>query len=80
MTERIVYFNGDWVPESEARVSILDRGFQGGEGVYDVGRTYGHEPFRLRRHVDRLFRSLRYTRIADRGDARPRWRASRARS
>ena len=63
MDERIVYFNGDWVPETEARVSILDRGFQGGEGVYDVGRTYGHEAFRLRRHVERLFRSLRYTRI-----------------
>ena len=63
MDERLVYFNGDWVPETEARVSILDRGFQGGEGVYDVGRTYGHEAFRLRRHVERLFRSLRYTRI-----------------
>jgi len=63
MSERVVYLNGDFVPESRATVSILDRGFQGGEGVYDVGRTYGHKAFRLRRHVDRLFRSLRYTRI-----------------
>ena len=30
MDERIVYFNGDWVPETEARVSILDRGFLAG--------------------------------------------------
>jgi branched-subunit amino acid aminotransferase/4-amino-4-deoxychorismate lyase len=63
MNERIVYLNGEFVPESRATVSILDRGFQGGEGVYDVGRTYGHKSFRLRRHVERLFRSLRYTRI-----------------
>ena len=58
-----MYLNGQFVPESRATVSILDRGFQGGEGVYDVGRTYGHKAFRLRRHVDRLFWSLRYTRI-----------------
>lgn len=63
MPEAEVYLNGSFVPESEAKVSVLDRGFNGGEGVYDVTRGYGHRLFKLREHVDRLYRSLRYTRI-----------------
>ena len=63
MEERIVYLNGAFVPESEAKVSVLDSGFNAGDGVYDVTRTFGHEPFRLREHTERLFRSLQYTRI-----------------
>ena len=63
MSEKIVYLNGSFVPESEAKVSVLDSGFNAGDGVYDVTRTFGHKPFRLRDHTARLFRSLRYTRI-----------------
>ena len=63
MSEKIVYLNGSFVPESEAKVSVLDSGFNAGDGVYDVTRTFGHKPFRLRDHTERLFRSLRYTRI-----------------
>jgi branched-chain amino acid aminotransferase len=63
MAERIVYVNGAFVPESEAKISVFDRGFTSGEGVYEVTRTFGHEPFRLRDHLDRLYRSLRYTRL-----------------
>jgi branched-chain amino acid aminotransferase len=63
MEERIVYLNGAFVPESQAKVSVLDSGFNAGDGVYDVIRTFGHKPFRLREHTERLFRSLRYTRI-----------------
>ena len=63
MAEKIVYLNGSFVPESEAKVSVLDAGFNAGDGVYDVTRTFGHKPFRLRDHTARLFRSLRYTRI-----------------
>jgi branched-chain amino acid aminotransferase len=63
MNEKIVYLNGSFVPESEAKVSVLDSGFNAGDGVYDVTRTFGHKPFRLRDHTARLFRSLRYTRI-----------------
>jgi branched-chain amino acid aminotransferase len=61
--EAEVYLNGSFVPESEAKVSVFDRGFNGGEGVYDVTRSYRHKLFKLRDHVDRLYRSLRYTRI-----------------
>ena len=59
----IVFLNGSFVLESEAKVSVLDTGFNAGDGVYDVTRTFGHKPFRLREHTERLFRSLRYTRI-----------------
>lgn len=63
MKERIVYLNGAFVPESKAKVSVLDSGFNAGDGVYDVTRTFRHKLFCLREHTERLFRSLRYTRI-----------------
>ena len=63
MEETIVYLNGAFVPESQAKVSVLDSGFNAGDGVYDVTRTFRHKPFRLREHTQRLFRSLQYTRI-----------------
>ena len=63
MEERIVYLNGAFVPESQAKVSVLDSGFNAGDGVYDVTRTFRHKPFKLREHTERLFRSLHYTRI-----------------
>src|SRR5436309_199984 len=63
MDERIVYLNGSFVPENEAKVSVGDAGFTSGDGVYDVTRTFGHKPFKLREHTERLFRSLYYTRI-----------------
>jgi branched-chain amino acid aminotransferase len=63
MNEKTVYLDGRFVPESEAKVSVLDSGFNAGDGVYDVTRTFAHKPFKLREHTQRLFRSLRYTRI-----------------
>ncbi len=63
MNEKVFYLNGCFLPESEAKVSVLDSGFNAGDGVYDVTRTFGHEPFKLREHIARLYRSLRYTRI-----------------
>ena len=63
MEERVVYLNGGFLPESQAKVSVFDSGFNAGDGVYDVTRTFAHKPFRLRDHVERLFRSLQYTRI-----------------
>lgn len=64
MTERIAYVNGKYLRESEATVSVFDRGFLMGDSVYDTARTFGHVPFKLDRHIDRLFRSLRYAAIA----------------
>ncbi len=63
MTERSIYLNGAYLPQSEARVSVMDWGFSGGDGVYEATRTFGHELFRLDDHLDRLDRSLAYIRI-----------------
>jgi branched-chain amino acid aminotransferase len=63
MKPGICYVNGSFVPASEAKVSIYDSGFTSGDGVYDVTRTFGHQPFKLDQHIARLFRSLRYTHI-----------------
>src|SRR5262249_8815085 len=61
--ERVAYFNGRIVPETEVRVSFRDRGFKLGDAVFDTTRTFGHRVFKLREHVDRLYRSLRYLQI-----------------
>ncbi len=58
MSERIIYLNGVRVDEENARVSILDRGFQFGDSVYEVIRCYNGVPFLLEGHLDRLGRSL----------------------
>ena len=61
--QRIVYLNGDYVAESEARVPFRDRGVKFGDAVFDTTRTFGHEIFRLREHLERFYPSLRYLRI-----------------
>jgi len=61
--EGIAYLNGSLMPAAEAGVSIFDRGYTSGDSVYDAIRTAGGRPFKLREHLERLYRSLRYTRI-----------------
>ena len=57
--ERIVWFNGDFVPESEARVPYRDRSFMFGDGAFDLTRTFRHRIFKLDEHIDRFYRSLK---------------------
>jgi branched-chain amino acid aminotransferase len=57
------YFCGDWMPFSQMRIDPLDRGFLVGDCVFDVARTFNGKSFRMREHVERLYRSLRYVRI-----------------
>jgi branched-chain amino acid aminotransferase len=61
--QRIVYLNGEYVPESEARVPIKDQGFKYGDAVFDTTRTFGHKIFKLRAHLERFERSLRYLKL-----------------
>ena len=56
--EQIVYLNGKFLPIGEAQVSVLDRGFIYGDGVYELVPVYAREPFRLPHHLARLARSL----------------------
>ncbi|MBA2251761.1 MAG: D-amino-acid transaminase [Nitrospirales bacterium] len=53
----IGFLNGTFMPLDEVKVSIEDRGFQFGDGVYEVVRTYGGVPFHLDAHLERLERS-----------------------
>jgi branched-chain amino acid aminotransferase len=61
--QRVVYLNGEFVPESEAMLPFRDRGFRYGDAVFDMTRTFGHRIFKLEEHIERLYRSLRYVRI-----------------
>lgn len=61
--ERVVYLNGRFVPESEAKISVFDRCFNWGDGVYDADRTFGGKVCKMWDHVERLYRSLNYMRI-----------------
>lgn len=51
------------MPEHQAVIPVNDRGFRLGDGVFDTERTFNGEIFRLAEHLERLERSLRYTRI-----------------
>ncbi len=53
-----VYLNGNFVDDSEACISIFDRGFMFGDGVYEVIPVYGGRLFRLSQHLLRLRHSL----------------------
>ena len=60
MGTRKVYFNGNYVSEHEARISIFDSALMFGDMVFDMTRTYRQQPFRLRHHLDRTFAGLRH--------------------
>ncbi|MGB6105323.1 MAG: D-amino acid aminotransferase [Pusillimonas sp.] len=56
--DSIVYLNGDYVRLGDAKISVLDRGFIFGDGIYDVVPAYNGKPFRMDGHLARLERSL----------------------
>src|SRR3569832_933234 len=58
-----VYLNGEYLPAEQARVSVSDRGFVFGDGVYEVIPVYGGRLFRLEQHLARLARSLHEIRL-----------------
>jgi branched-chain amino acid aminotransferase len=63
MTDYLAYFNGAWGPFSQVKIDPMDRGFLVGDVVFDVARTFNGKSFRLKEHVDRLYRSLQFVRI-----------------
>ena len=54
----IVYLNGQYLPIDKAKISVLDRGFTFGDGVYEVVPVYHGHIFRLKKHIERLNNSL----------------------
>lgn len=56
--EPVVYLNGEFLALSKAHISVLDRGFTFGDGVYEVIPAYGKKLFRMQHHLQRLDDSL----------------------
>ncbi len=71
-TPMTVYLNGEFLPAGEARISVLDRGFIFGDGIYEVIPVYGGRLFRLPHHLERLDHSLEGIRLAN-PMSHPRW-------
>jgi branched-chain amino acid aminotransferase len=61
--ELYCYLNGKVVKEGQAVLSPFDRGFLWGDGVYEITPCFNRRLYRLKDHLDRLYRSLRYVRI-----------------
>ena len=61
--DRVTYFNGRIVPEREVVIPFRDRGFKYGDAAFDMTRTFAGRPFKLKEHIARFYRSLRYLRI-----------------
>jgi len=60
-----VYLNGQFLPVADAKISVLDRGFIFGDGVYEVIPVYSRHIFRLAEHLQRLHRSLDSIKLAN---------------
>jgi branched-chain amino acid aminotransferase len=62
--ERLVYFNGKLVPESQAKISIYDSALMYGDMVFEMTRSFNKKQFKLREHIDRLYAGLNVLRIS----------------
>lgn len=58
-----VYLNGELVPRDQAKISVFDSAVMLGDTVTESTRTFAHRPFKLEQHIDRLYKSLKVTRI-----------------
>ena len=57
MAQVTAYMNGEFIPNEQAKIDPLDRGYYLGDAVFDIARTYDGRPFKLREHTERLIRS-----------------------
>ena len=67
----LAYLNGQYLPRGEAKISVDDRGFLFGDGVYDVIRAVGGRLFEVERHIQRVERGLAELRITEPEGVRP---------
>ena len=65
LPDTLCYLNGEYSSLRDAKVSVLDRGFIFGDGIYEVVPVYGRRLFRFDEHLARLGRSLSKLRIAN---------------
>lgn len=62
--ERLVFWNGKLIPESEAKVSIYDSALMFGDMVFEMTRSFNKKQFKLREHLERLYASMKYLEIS----------------
>ncbi|HSA38239.1 MAG TPA: branched-chain-amino-acid transaminase [Methanoregula sp.] len=55
----IIYIDGKYVPEDQAKISVFDHGFLYGDGVFEGIRAYNGKVFRLKEHIDRMYDSAK---------------------
>jgi len=61
--KRQVYFNGDFVPETEAKISIYDSALMFGDMIFEMTRSFNGKQFKLREHLERLYTGIKILRI-----------------
>lgn len=60
---RKVYFNGEFIDESEAKISIYDSALMFGDMIFEMTRSFNKKQFKLREHIERLYASAKYLQI-----------------
>ncbi len=55
----IIYIDGKYLPDDQAKISVFDHGFLYGDGVFEGIRAYNGRIFRLKEHLDRLYDSAK---------------------
>ena len=63
MTHRLIYLNGDFVPEDRAQISIYDSALMFGDMVFEMTRSFNKKQFKLKEHLERLYTGLKILRI-----------------
>lgn len=63
MNDRVVYMNGEFVPESEARISIYDSALMFGDMLFEMTRSFNGKQFKLRAHLDRLYTGIKILQV-----------------
>ena len=61
--KRLVYLNGNFVPEAEAKVSIFDSALMFGDMIFDMTRSFNKKQFVLREHIDRIYAGVKMLKI-----------------
>ncbi len=60
---RVVYMNGEFVPEDQAKISIYDSALMFGDMVFEMTRSFNKKQFKLREHLERLYLGLKILRV-----------------
>ena len=63
MSGRVVFQNGEYVDERDAKVHIFDSALMFGDMVFEMTRSFNHEQFKLREHLERLYNGIKILKI-----------------